>query len=201
VHPGTSKVGVVLVHEILGHDEYIESVAANLAKEGFWAAAIDLYRGRRASTLEEGFKLRSSLKPEEVTSAVRAGSKVLETRIGEGAKVGSMGFCMGGGFALLGACRLPLAFCIDYYGMIENVDELRNVTGPVQLYLGSEDTRITPWAYQQFLPAATKFKKRVDLQLYPNAKHAFHNPNWENYNPDAAKDAWFRTMRFLSEFK
>jgi carboxymethylenebutenolidase len=201
LHPGSSKVGVVLVHEIFGHDEYIETVAADLAKEGFWSAAIDLYRGKHASTLEEGFKLRSSLKPEDAASAVQAGSKVLETRIGEGAKIGSMGFCMGGGFALLGACRLPLVFCVDYYGMIEGVDEVRNVVGPIQLYLASEDTRITPWAYEQFLPAATKYKKRVDLQLYPNAQHAFHRPNWEGYNPKAAKDAWLRTVRFLSEFK
>ena len=77
----------------------------------------------------------------------------------------------------MGACRLPLAFCVDYYGMIENV--VRNVTGPIQLYPGSEGTRVTPWAYEQFLPAATKYKKRVGLQLYPNAQHAFHNPNCE----------------------
>jgi carboxymethylenebutenolidase len=201
LHHGTSKVAVVLVHEIFGHDEYIETVAADLAKEGFWAAAIDLYRGKHASTLEEGFKLRSSLTPEDATSAVQAASKILAVRIGKGAKVGSMGFCMGGGFALLGACRLPLAFCVDYYGMIENVDEVRDVTGPIQLYLASEDARITPWAYQQFLPAATKYKKRVDLQLYPNTQHAFHRPNWDGHDPKAAEDAWSRTVRFLSEFK
>jgi carboxymethylenebutenolidase len=201
LHRGSSRVGVVLVHEIFGHDAYIETVAANLAREGFWAAAIDLYRGRHASTLEEGLELRSSLKPEEVASAIEVGSKVLGARLGEGAKVGSMGFCMGGGFALLGACRLPLAFCVDYYGMIENVDEIRNVIGPIQLYVGSDDQRITPWAFQQLLPAAAKFKKRVDLQLYPNAQHAFHRPNWEGHNPEAAKDAWLRTLRFLSEFK
>jgi carboxymethylenebutenolidase len=198
---GSSRVGVVLVHEILGHDDYIETVAANLVLEGFWVAAVDLYRGKLASTFEEGAKLRSSLKPEDAASAVGTGAKVLESRIGEGSKVGSMGFCMGGGFALLGACRLPLAFCVDYYGMIDDVDEIQNVKGPIQLFLGSEDQRVTPWAYEQLLPAATKYKKRVDLQLYPNAYHAFHRPNWERHNPAAAKDAWLRTVSFLSEFK
>ena len=201
LHPSSSKVGVVLIHEILGHDDYIETVAADLAREGFWAAAVDLYRGQHANTLEEGFKLRSSLTPEDATAAVASASKILQERIGEGTKVGSMGFCMGGGFALLGACRLPLAFCVDYYGMIENVDEVRNLTGPVQLYLGSEDPRVTPWAYEHFLPAAMRYKKRVDLQLYPNAQHAFHRPNWDRHNPEAAKDAWARTLRFLGEFR
>ena len=52
VHQGNSRVGLVLVHEIFGHDEYIESVASKLAEEGFSAAAVDLYRGEHASSLE-----------------------------------------------------------------------------------------------------------------------------------------------------
>lgn len=48
----------------------------------------------------------------------------------------------------MGARRLPLAFCVDYYGTMENV--VRNITGPIQLYLGSEDTRVTPWRMNNF---------------------------------------------------
>lgn len=201
LHQGTSNVGLALIHEVFGHDEYIEAVASNLSREGFWAATVDLYRGKHASNLEEGFSLRSSLRREDIVSAIRTTSTLLGEKIGGDAKVGSMGFCMGGGFALLSACMLPLAFCVDYYGMIENVDDVRNLKGPILLLLGSEDERVTPWAYQQLLPAATKYKKRVDLQLYPNAGHAFHRPNWEGHNPESAKDAWTRTVRFLSEFK
>jgi len=201
IHEGSSRVGVVLVHEILGHDEYIESVASKLAEEGFSAAAVDLYRGKHASTLEEGFKIRASLKEEEVVDALRSGSRLLKERLGGEAKVGSMGFCMGGGFALLGACKLPLAFCVDYYGMIQKADDVEGVTGPIQLMLASEDDRVNPWAYRELLPALTKYKKRVDLYLYPNARHAFHRPAWEGYNEEAAKDAWSKTIHFLSELK
>lgn len=200
LHQSNSRVGVVLIHEIFGHDEYIESVASKLAEDGFSAAAVDLYRGKHASSLDEAFKIRASLKEEEVVDALRSGSRVLKERLGGEAKVGSMGFCMGGGFALLGACRLPLAFCVDYYGMVQNAEDVEGVKGPIQLILASEDERITPWAYQELLPALTKYKKRVDLYLYPNAKHAFHRPNWEGHNAEAAKNAWSKTIGFLSEF-
>ena len=200
LHQGQSRTGVVVIHEIFGHDDYVRRVGADLAVEGFWAASVDLYRGKQASTLEEGFKLRTALTPEAVVSAIEAAANMLRRKIGTDAVVGSMGFCMGGGFALLGACRLPLAFCVDYYGMVDNADEIRSVGGSIQLILGSEDPRVTPWAYQQFLPAAVKYKKRVDLQLYPNAQHAFHRPNWEGHNREAAADAWSRTIRVLSGF-
>jgi carboxymethylenebutenolidase len=201
LHPASSKVGVVLVHEIFGFDQYADSVAAQLAQTGFSVAAVDLYRGKLASSLEEGLKLRSALKEQEVLDALGSGLQLLEQKIGQDAKVGSMGFCMGGAFALLGACNLNMAFCVDYYGMIENVEQVKGAKGPVQLMLASEDERVTPWAYQHFLPAATKYKKRVDVHLYPNAQHAFHRPNWEGHNAEAAKDAWGKTLTFISQFR
>lgn len=109
-----------------------------------------------------------------------------------------MGFCMGGGFALQAACDLSLDFCVDYYGAMEREDDVGKLQGPVLVILGSDDERVTPWAFQHFLPAAMKYKKRAEIQLYPNAKHAFHRPGWEGHNPQAAADAWSKTIRFLS---
>jgi len=201
LHSSTSNVGLVLVHEIFGRDDYIESVASKLADSGFWASTVDLFRGKHAASLEEGFQLRAALTDTEAVNALGSGLKLLNEKIGKDPKVGSMGFCMGGGYALLGACNLNINFCVDYYGSIQNVEQVQGLSGPVLLLLGSEDERVTPWAYQQFLPAATKFRKRIDMHLYPNARHAFHRPDWEGHNPDAAKDAWAKTLNFLSQFK
>jgi carboxymethylenebutenolidase len=201
LYSGKSNAGVLLVHEIYGLDKYIESVASKLSEDGCWVAAVDLFRGQHPSTLEEGFKGRSALKEREILDALQSGLELLRGRMAGNAKVGSMGFCMGGGLALLGACTLDLAFCADYYGLIEDAERVEGLKGPIQLMLGSEDERVTPWAFQQLLPAATKYRKRVDVHLYPNARHAFHRPNWEGHNPEAAKDAWEKTLRFLSQFK
>jgi carboxymethylenebutenolidase len=190
-------VGLVLIHEILGYTPYHETVAKDLSARGFTAAAIDLFKGKKAATLEEGFKLRASVTKESLLDGVSRGLELMKDEAGV-RKVGTMGFCMGGGFALQAACDLSLDFCVDYYGSMEKEDDLAKLRGPVLLILGSDDERVTPWAYQKLLPAATKYKKRVEVQLYPNARHAFHRPGWEGHNPQAATDAWDKTIRFLS---
>jgi carboxymethylenebutenolidase len=198
VFPGRYPVGIVLVHEIRGVDEYARSVAGQLAAAGYPVAVVDLFRGQYAATLQEGLDIVAKLTREEVLGTLSVGIRLLKERWGEDAVIGSMGFCMGGGYALQGACELDFGFCVDYYGMIPEADDLRGLKGPVILFLGTEDPRVTPWAFTGFLPAANRYKKRVDLHLYPGAGHAFHRPGWEGHNPDAAKDAWAKTMAFLS---
>ena len=195
---GTQPVGLIVIHEVYGYDRYAESVATELASSGFTAAAIDLFRGRRASSLEEGMKLRASVTKEVLADGVSRGVELIRREAGA-RRVGALGFCMGGGFALQAACDLGLDFCVDYYGSITNEGDVSGLRGPVLLILGSEDERVTPWAFEKFLPAAKQNRKRVEVQLYPNAKHAFHRPGWEGHNPEAARDAWAKTIGFLSQ--
>jgi carboxymethylenebutenolidase len=201
INKGNSKTGVVVVHEIFGLDDYARGVARTLASSGFWSVAQDYFRGERPSSLEEGMKLRSSLEEEDIVNATNLAVQELRKQIGSGAKIGTLGFCMGGGFALLSACKLNLDFCVDYYGAMENSDLLDGGKFPILLILGSEDPRVTPWAYSSFMPAATKYKRRVTVELYPNAAHAFHRPGWNGHNKVAADDAWKRTIDFLSALK
>ncbi|MDV3277932.1 MAG: dienelactone hydrolase family protein [Nitrososphaerales archaeon] len=194
---GNKPVGLVVIHEIFGYDPYVEAVAEKLSAGGFTAASIDLFRGKKATTLDEGFKLRGSVTHDVLSDGISKGVDLIRKESGV-KKVGSLGFCMGGGFALQAACDLGLDFCVDYYGSIENEEDVSRLNGPVLLILGTEDERVTPWAFQKFLPAAMKYKKRVEVQLYPNARHAFHRPGWEGHNPVAAEDAWEKTLRFLA---
>ncbi|HME19098.1 MAG TPA: dienelactone hydrolase family protein [Nitrososphaerales archaeon] len=190
-------LGLVIIHEIFGYSPYVEKVATDISARGFTAAAIDLYKGKKATTLEEGFKLRTSVTKESLLDGISNGIELLKDKAGV-RKVGTLGFCMGGGLALQAACDLSLDFCVDYYGSIEKEDDIAKLRGPILLVLGSDDERVTPWAFQKFLPAAMKYKKRAEVQLYPNARHAFHRPGWEGHNPQAAADAWEKTIRFLS---
>lgn len=200
VTKGSSGLGVIVIHEIFGFDDYVKSVADDLALAGHSAAAVDFFKGKTAKTVEEGYAIRSAVKKEDIINATQAGFKSL--RATGANKLGTLGFCMGGGFALLGACNVKdTSFCVDYYGMIDDAEEAAKLSGPVLLILASEDPRITPWASSSFLPSTVKHKKRVEVQLYPNTLHAFHRSTGQNYNAAAAKDSWQRTIEFLSRVK
>jgi carboxymethylenebutenolidase len=198
VFKGRLPLGIILVHEIKGIDEYALSVGKRLSDEGYWVILPDLFRGTAASSLEEGKKIRDALTRTEVLDAMSRGREILKERIG-GHRIGTMGFCMGGGFALLGACALEIDFCVDYYGMVEDENDIVGLIGPVQLILGSEDKHVTPWALASMMPAMVEHRKRLDVHLYPNAGHAFHRPDWPGHEPIAAKDAWNKTLLFLRE--
>jgi carboxymethylenebutenolidase len=198
VFRGRLPLGIILVHEIKGIDDYALSVGKRLSDEGYWVVLPDLFKGKVASSLDEGKKIRDSLTRESVLDALAGGRKVLEENIG-GRRIGTMGFCMGGGFALLGACNLKIDFCVDYYGMVEDAREIVGLDGPVQLMLGSEDRHVTPWATSSMIPSMVEHRKRLDVHLYPNAGHAFHRPGWPGHEPIAAKDAWRKTLLFIRE--
>jgi carboxymethylenebutenolidase len=192
-------LGVVVVHEVFGRDDYIASVARDLGAAGFPAATVDLYDGRRATTLEQAFELRDGLTNDEVLDKMEAARAAVQRRLVPRARVGTLGFCMGGGYALLAACHRRFAFAIDYYGRIERAADIEGMDGPLLCLLASDDDRVTPWAFAELLPAARAAHKRVSVELYPNVRHAFHRPGWEGHHPETAAIAWRRTLGFLTE--
>ena len=195
------SVGVVVVHEVFGRDDYVRGVGRDLAAAGVPAAVVDLYGGAYATSLDEAFALRGSLTEAGVLDALEEGRTAVARRLVPHARVGTLGFCMGGGYALLGACLRRFDFAVDYYGRIERAGDVEGLQGPVLCLLASEDERITPWAFAELLPAAMRAKKRVTVELYPGVRHGFHRPGRELYDAAAATDAWRRTLAFLEERK
>jgi carboxymethylenebutenolidase len=192
-------VGVVVIHEVFGRDDYVRSVGRALAAAGFPAAVVDLYGGKYATSVEEGIALRESLTESGVLDLLESARSAVARRLVPHARVGTLGFCMGGGYALLGACHRRFDFAVDYYGRIERASEVDGLHGPVLCLLASEDARITPWAFAELLPAAALAKKRVAVELYPGVRHGFHRPGRDLYDAAAAADAWRRTLAFLAE--
>ncbi|MGI0072180.1 MAG: dienelactone hydrolase family protein [Thermoplasmata archaeon] len=192
-------VGVVVVHEVFGRDDYVRSVGRDLAAAGFPSAVVDLYAGRYATTLDEAFALRGQLTEHGVLDVLEAGRQAVARRLVPHARVGTLGFCMGGGYALFGACKRRFDFAVDFYGRLEHADDVDGLAGPALCLLGSEDERITPWVFAELLPAAVRAKKRITVELYPSARHGFHRPGRDLYRAEAASDAWRRTLAFLHE--
>jgi len=193
--------GVVLVHDIYGRGPYIRSVAEALGMAGIATAQVDLFGGELPANLEEGMRLREAIVESAALDALEEARVALAARLTGPKRVGTLGFCMGGGIALLGACQRPFDFAVDFYGRMERADDVAGLRGPLLVLLGSEDERITPWAFTELLPAANRAKKRVSVELFPGARHAFHRPGWEGHDPAAAAEAWRRTLAFLAELE
>jgi carboxymethylenebutenolidase len=192
-------LGVVLVHDIYGRGPYLRTVADALLSAGVPSASVDLFGGQVPATVEEGMRLREALTDDHVLATLEEARGSLLSRLTGPARVGTLGFCMGGGVALLGACHRPFDFAVDFYGRVARADDVAGLRGPVLLLLASEDERITPWAFAELLPAMNRAQKRVTVELFPGVRHAFHRPDGPTYDARAAAEAWRRTLAFLTD--
>ncbi|MEM0074856.1 MAG: dienelactone hydrolase family protein [Nitrososphaerota archaeon] len=115
-------------------------------------------------------------------------------------KIGSVGFCFGGGMSINLACNAETSACIIYYGENPNpIDLIQNIRCPVLGIYGGEDDRINS-NLDKLVAAFIKYKKTdFEIKVYPGAPHAFFNDtNRTTYREEAAKDAWRRTLEFFS---
>jgi carboxymethylenebutenolidase len=114
-------------------------------------------------------------------------------------KIGSVGFCFGGGMSINLACTGKTDASIIFYG--ENpdpIDKIKNVKGAVMGLYGGEDQRINS-KIDELVKAMVDNKKAFSIKVYPGAYHAFFNDTMPHYNKEAAEDAWKMTTSFFSQ--
>ena len=112
-------------------------------------------------------------------------------------KIGSVGFCFGGGMSINLACHANLSACVVFYGQNPNPIELvKNIPCPVLGLYGAEDMRINS-DLDKLVKAVGEYKIDFEMRIYPGAGHAFFNDtNKMTYREAAAQDAWERMLRF-----
>jgi carboxymethylenebutenolidase len=117
-------------------------------------------------------------------------------------KIGAIGWCMGGRYALALAVEEPkLVAVVAYYGAPPTEPAaIARIHAAVMGNYGAEDKGPSPEQVKAFEAALKKAGKKADIKIYDGAGHAFANPNnpWGGYREAAAKDAWTRTVAFLA---
>lgn len=200
-----SGPGVVVVQEWWGLDDHVAHVVDRLADEGFVALAPDLFGGRVAHDADQAGKLMSELPVDE---SARALGGAVDFLLGHeavtSAAVGTVGFCMGGGFVLLLAAQQGdrVAAAVPFYGVGPAVpDAYQGLTAAVLGHYGEQD---------DFYPVADARRQEqqirdetgaeVEFCYYP-AGHAFHNDRDRlgTYDEESARLAWRRTVAFLRD--
>jgi carboxymethylenebutenolidase len=194
----------VVIQEWWGLNDWIKQQSRALAKEGYVALAVDLYRGKVATQQEEAHQLMMGTPPDRALRDLQGAFAFLQGRpdVRKG-KVGAIGWCMGGRYALqLATVEPALAAAVVYYGAPPtDPAAIAAIKAPVLGSFGAEDKGPTPEQARAFEQALQKAGKTVDIKVYPGAGHAFANVDnpWKGYRKDAAEDAWKRTTAFLAK--
>lgn len=190
--------GVIMLHEWWGLNTQIKQQADALAKEGFAVFAPDLYGGKVATDPKTAEQYMNELDQAKSLTTMKASYQWLRSEaFTKGRKVGSVGWCMGGGLSMQLGLNAPIDAVVVYYGMVEkNPAVLERLKGPLLGIFANRDGWITPDLVNEFETALRVTPVKYKIHRY-DADHAFANPSNPHYQSEMAADAWSKTVAFF----
>lgn len=214
--PKTGPVaqGVLVIHDGAGLTSHAEDICTRFANVGYAALAPDLYWRVGAPEDASPPAMRAQmfqLDDRDVVADLAACCDHMRQELGSQA-VATIGFCMGGRFAVLLACQGGLDLAISCWGgfvttadgehestplrPVRPIDAITGLDCPLLIAIGEEDTNPSP-ADGEALRAAAPSDVPVELAVYPDAGHAFFADYRSNYRPKPARQLWEDVLGFL----
>lgn len=197
--------GVIVIQEWWGLTDHIRDIADRLAAQGFVALAPDLYGGAITHDGEEAGQMMSQL-PEERGAELLSGAVdyLLASESVTSTKLGTIGFCMGGGFVLQLAAQQgeKISAAVPFYGVGQGVpNDFSGVRAAVQGHYANFDD-LYPVADAKAQEEQIRLESGAEVRyFYYDGKHAFHNDENPagNYDAQLATLAWQRAVDFLRQ--
>lgn len=214
------RPAVLVFQEIFGVNAHIKDVAQRVAREGYVALAPDYHhRAWQPGTtlpyndegMKRGMEVIPKLTADGVLADIDACLAYLKTRReANTAKLGAMGFCIGGHVTYLAAATRPVAAAASFYGGgiatfapgggKKTIERTGDIKGKIVCFFGGEDPMIPAEQVAAIRKALADNEVRHEVVVYDNASHAFfRDPDPRMYREAAAKDAWERTKRLFKE--
>ncbi|GAC1432261.1 MAG: hypothetical protein NVS1B11_10630 [Terriglobales bacterium] len=194
--------GIVVIHEWWGLNDWVKEQASKLSDQGYVTLAIDLYRGKVATTPEMAHEVMRGVPEDRAKRDLHAAVVFLDSQSNvDKNRLGSIGWCMGGGYSLDVALQEPSlkADVINYGHLATDPDALKKINASILGLFGAKDQGIPVEDVKKFGQLLDQQGKKVDIVIYPDAGHGFENPNnKDGYRPEDAADAWKRTVNFLA---
>lgn len=194
---------LLVIHENRGLNAHIEDVARRAALRGYLALAPDglTYVGGGLADQEAARDRFRAADVSRITADVMAGVPYLASRDDSTGRIGAVGFCYGGGVALLCAAREPrTTAAVCFYGRALSEEDVAKVTVPVMMHYAGKDKRINDMI-PDFRAALDAHEVAYSLNMYPGTGHGFHNDTSQaRYDEAAATLAWRRTMQFFDVY-
>jgi carboxymethylenebutenolidase len=193
--------GIIVIHEWWGLNDWVKEQASKLADQGYAALAIDLYRGKVADNPEAAHEIMRGVPADRAARDLHAAFEFLQSQPNvRKDRIGSIGWCMGGGYSLEVALTEPTlsAAVINYGHLATDPAAIGKIQAAILGNFGGQDKGIPPEDVKKFDEQLKKDGKKADIKIYADAGHAFENPNNKSgYRAEDAADAWHRTVGFL----
>ncbi len=194
------KATVLVIHENRGLNDHIRDVARRLAVAGFRAVAPDMLSPSGGTPANED-AARDAIGKLDLAKSVNDAVAMLDelAKSSRGGKVGTVGFCWGGGFVnrLAIAAGDKLDAAVPYYGPAPDPSEASRVQAAMAIHDAGLDNRVNATSFP-WVEALRAAGKTVRFYLYDGVNHAFNNDtSAERYDKPAADLAWKRTLAFF----
>jgi carboxymethylenebutenolidase len=194
---------LVVIHEWWGLNDWVKEQASKLADQGYVTLAIDLYRGKVATTPDEAHEIMRGVPEDRANRDLLAASNYLRAQKNVDPKrVGSIGWCMGGGYSLDLALNDPKlkAAVINYGHLATDEAALKKINAAILGIFGGQDRGIPVADVNKFETQLKGLGKAAEIHIFPDAGHAFENPsNKQGYRAEDAAQAWKLTVDFLAK--
>ncbi|MFK7855704.1 MAG: dienelactone hydrolase family protein [Granulosicoccus sp.] len=193
---------VIVIHENRGLNPYIEDVARRLATHGFLALAPDGLSpvGGYPGNDDDGKVLQKSLDQTQLKQDMLNSAKYVQAHTLSTGKLGSVGFCWGGGTTNFLATQMgsDLHAAVPFYGAAPASETVADISAPLLIQSAEDDKRINAM-WPDFESALQSSGKAFERQLYAGTKHGFHNNSTPRFSKDAAALAETRTVEFFKQ--
>jgi carboxymethylenebutenolidase len=192
---------VVVIHEAYGLNDNIKDISRRFADAGYVALAVDLFTDRNRAVCMTRYMaglLLGSVNRYGISDLKAALTYLAKNREVDAKRMGAIGFCMGGGFAIAWACTdSRLKAVAPFYSTNPRPLDVVSRLCPVVGSYPEKD--FTANAGRKLDEALDKSGIAHDIKIYPGAEHSFFNEHAKSYDKAAAEDSWTRVMRFFGE--
>lgn len=195
---------ILVCHENRGLTPHIQDVTRRLAKAGYVGFAVDLLsrQGGSAAVGEGNVPgALGNISPDQFVEDFKSAWQYLQNlSFAQTEKVGMTGFCFGGGVTWRVATQMPeLLAAVPFYGPHPPLEDVPNISAAVLAIYGELDSRING-GIPEIEAAMAANGKIYEKMIYPDADHAFHNDTGSRFKPEAAMDAWERTLAWFEQY-
>jgi len=198
-----SGPGTIVLQEWWGLEAHIKDVCDRFAREGFFALAPDLFRGETTDQPDEAEQKMMALSMDQAERDMRGAVDFLAEQDGyQGERVGSVGFCLGGGLAVWAAtANQKVGAAVSYYYVMPHgKPDFSKLAAPLLGHFGTADDFVPVDDAKALREEIAEASDRpVDFEFYEGAGHAFFNDTNRlgTYDKEAAEASWQRTIEFL----